>query len=311
MKVVFFGSSSFSVPPLQSISSIVSCVVTRKAKPKGRGYLLEDTEVKREAINLRLPVIEIDSFKDEAMKELEGLKPELFVVASFGLIIPKWVLDIPSIGPVNIHPSLLPKYRGPSPIQWSILNGDTETGITFIRMNEKMDAGNILYQETMVIEPEDNVITLSERLSKRSAEILPGFLYEAGATGLKEGLAQDHDQATFTPILNKEIGRIDWSKGAEEILRQVRALVVWPTSYTFLDNMLLKVFDGVIKSEARGSGIIEPGTILEASKEGIHVYTGEGIFIIREVQLQNKKKMKAYDFFQGYRGLAGKLLKED
>ena len=161
MRVAFFGSSSFSVQPLQAISSLVTCVVTRKAKPKGRGYLLEDTEVKREAINLRLPVIEIDSFKDEAAKELGSMRPEFFVVASFGLIIPKWALDIPSMGPINIHPSLLPKYRGPSPIQWAIWNGETETGITLIRMNEKMDAGNILYRETMTIEPGDNVITLS------------------------------------------------------------------------------------------------------------------------------------------------------
>ena len=144
MNVVFFGSSSFSVPILESIASFVSCVVTKKGKPKGRGYLLEDSEVKRAATALRLPVVEIESFKDQAAGEIEAYKPSLFVVASFGLIIPRWALEIPSIGPVNVHPSLLPKYRGPSPIQWALWNGDKETGITFIRMNEKMDAGNIL-----------------------------------------------------------------------------------------------------------------------------------------------------------------------
>jgi len=311
MKVVFFGSSSFSVQPLQSISSLVSCVVTRKAKPKGRGYLLEDTEVKREAINLRLPVIEIDSFKDEAVKELESIRPEFFVVASFGLIIPKWVLDIPSMGPINIHPSLLPKYRGPSPIQWALRNGDTVTGITFIRMNEKMDAGNILYQETISIEPDDNAITLSERLSKRSAEILPGFLHETGANGLQEGLAQNHNQATFTPIITKKMGRIDWSKGAEEILRQVRAFVVWPTAYTFLDGLLLKIFAGAFKESDQGKEGVIPGTIIDVTKDGIQVFTGSGILVIKELQLQNKKRMKAHDFSHGYSGLAGKVLKED
>jgi methionyl-tRNA formyltransferase len=311
MKVVFFGSSSFSVQPLQSISTLVTCVVTRKAKPKGRGYLLEDTEVKREAINLRLPVIEIDSFKDEAIKELESIRPEFFVVASFGLIIPKWVLDIPSMGPINIHPSLLPKYRGPSPIQWALWNGDAETGITFIRMNEKMDAGNILYQETMTIEPDDNVITLSERLSKRSAEILPGFLHETGVNGLQEGLAQNQDQATFTPIISKEMGKIEWSKGAEEILRQVRALVAWPIAYTFLDGLFLKIFAGTVKESDQGKEGMIPGTIMDVTKEGIQVFTGSGVLVIKELQLQNKKRMKAYDFSQGYRGLAGKVLKED
>ncbi len=312
MKVAFFGSSSFSVPPLRAISSFVSCVVTRKAKPKGRGYLLEDTEVRREAENLRLPVIEIDSFKDVVIKELVSLQPDLFVVASFGLIIPKWVLDIPSTGPINIHPSLLPKYRGPSPIQWAIWNGDAETGITIMRINEKMDAGNILYQEIMVIEPEDNANTLSERLSKRSAEILPGFLEKIALNGLQEGLIQDHDKATFTPILTKEMGKIDWLKNAAEILRQVRAIIDWPTAYTFLDGLLLKVFEGiVVEDEMQDVGrSTVPGTIFAVSKEGIHVQTGSGIFIITELQLQNKKRMKAYDFSRGYRGLERKVLKE-
>jgi methionyl-tRNA formyltransferase len=310
MKVVFFGSSSFSVPPLQAISSMVSCVVTRKTKPKGRGYLLEDTEVKREAMNLRLPVIEIDSFKDEAIKELESSRPDLFVVASFGLIIPQWVLDIPSMGPINIHPSLLPKYRGPSPIQWALWNGDKETGITFIRMNEKMDAGNILYQERTMVEPGDNGIILSERLSKRSAEILTTFLSDIALNGLQEGLAQDHALATFTPILTKEMGKIDWSKSGEEILRQVKALVIWPTAHTFLDGLFLKVFDGAFKESSHGSGE-NPGKIIEVTKDGIQVLTGFGIFVIKELQLQNKIRMRAYDFAQGYRWLAGKVLKED
>lgn len=310
MKVVFFGSSSFSVPPLQAISSMVSYVVTRKTKPKGRGYLLEDTEVKREATKLGLPVIEIDTFKDEAIKELESSGPDLFVVASFGLIIPQWVLDISSIGPINIHPSLLPKYRGPSPIQWALWNGDAETGITFIRMNEKMDAGNILYQERTMIEPGDNAIILSERLSKRSAEILTAFLRDIALNGLLEGLAQEHALATFTPILTKEMGKIDWSKSGEEILRQVKALVVWPTAYTSLDGLFLKVFDGAFKEGGVGSGE-NPGKIIEITKDGIQVLTGFGIFVIKELQLQNKKRMMAYDFAQGYRGLAGKVLKED
>jgi len=311
MKVAFFGSSSFSVPPLQSIASHISCIVTRKAKPKGRGYLLEDTEVRREAINLQLPVIEIDSFKDEAIKELESLRPDLFVVASFGLIIPKWALEIPSIGPINIHPSLLPKYRGPSPIQWTLLNGDGETGITIMRINEKMDAGNILYQETMVVESGDNALTLSERLSKRSAEMLPGFLEQVAANGLQEGFVQDHDKATFTPILTKEMGKIDWLKSNSEILRQVRAFVAWPTAYTFLDGLMVKVFEGIsIEDKRQDERSAIPGTIFEISKDGIHVYTGSGVFVIKELQLQNKKRMKAYDFSQGYRGLSGKVLKK-
>jgi methionyl-tRNA formyltransferase len=234
------------------------------------------------------------------------------VVASFGLIIPKWALEIPSIGPINIHPSLLPKYRGPSPIQWTLWNGDAETGITIMRINEKMDAGNILYQETMVVEPWDNAITLSERLSKRSAEMLPGYIDQVAANGLQEGLVQDHDKASYTPILTKEIGSIHWEKSAAEVLRQVRAFVAWPTAYTFLDGLMLKVFEGIsMEDERQVERLAIPGTILKISKEGIHVCTGSGIFVIKELQLQNKKGMKAYDFSQGYRGLSGKVLKKD
>jgi len=310
MNVVFFGSSGFSIPILESIVSFVSCVVTRKRKPKGRGYLLEDSEVKRAATALRLPVIEIESFKDQAVQEIEAYKPGLFVVASFGLIIPRWALEVPSIGPVNVHPSLLPKYRGPSPIQWALWNGDKETGITFIRMNEKMDAGNILYQETTVIEPDDTLVTLSDRLSRRSAEILPGFIQDIRVHGLKEGAPQNHEEATFTPIITKEMGKIDWTREATEIERQIRALVAWPTAYTFLDGSAFKIFDASAERGNRSGGLPRPGTIIDVHKNGLDVWTGAGVLTVREVQLQSRKRMKAYDFARGYRGLAGKILGE-
>ena len=147
MNLLFFGSSSFSVPALVALRSSISCVVTKKTKPKGRGYLLEDNEVKRAALSLGLPVREIGSFKDEEAASLGELKPDLLVVVSFGLIIPRWFLDLAAMGAINVHPSLLPKYRGPSPMQWAIWNGEEETGITVIRMSERMDAGDILYQE--------------------------------------------------------------------------------------------------------------------------------------------------------------------
>ena len=151
MRTIFFGSSGFSVPILKSIAQHTICVVTKKARPKGRGYSLDDNEVKKTAEELDLPLIEIDSFKDDIVKTLPDYRPDLFVVASFGLIVPKWVLDMPSEGPINVHPSLLPLYRGPSPIQWAILSGDEMTGITLIRMNEKMDEGDIIYQEQVMI----------------------------------------------------------------------------------------------------------------------------------------------------------------
>jgi len=305
MNIIYFGSSSFSVPPLKYVSSYVSCVVTKKAKPKGRGYLLEDNEVKKTALELSLPIIEIESFKDDAVQHLKDYTPDLFIVASFGLIIPRWVLDIASMGAINIHPSLLPLYRGPSPIQWALLKGDEETGITLINMNEKMDAGNIIYQENMVISEKDNFFTLSNRLSGRSAEILVDIVDAIKIEGMIEGAEQRHETATFTHIITKEMGKIDWSKSALEIVRQIKAFVLWPTVYTILDGVFLKIFDGEIFGSGRKA---LPGTILETIKDGIVVQTGNGAMIAREVQLQNKKRMNAFEFANGYRGLIGKIL---
>jgi methionyl-tRNA formyltransferase len=305
VKIIYFGSSAFSVPLLRSVLPFVTCVVTRKAKPKGRGYNLEANEVKSIAAEQGLPVIEIDSFKEEAARELERYKPDFLVVASFGLIVPKWVLEIPSIGPVNVHPSLLPRYRGPAPIQWALWNGEKETGVTFIRMNEKMDEGNILFQERTGIDERDNAVTLSEKLANRAAELLRGFLEGAVRDGLEEGAVQESGAATYTPIVTKEMGQIDWTLGALEATRQVKALVQWPTAYTHLDGSLLKVFDADVHDSV---ALPDAGLITAVSREGFLVATPNGTVLVREVQIENKKRLSAYQFAQGYRKLAGKRL---
>lgn len=305
MRILFFGSSAFSVPSLRSIHSSISCVVTRKAKPKGRGYLLEDGEVKQAARDLGLSLVELESFKDQAARDLAGLAPDLLVVVSFGLIIPKWFLEVARVGAINIHPSLLPRYRGPAPIQWVLHNGERETGITIIKMNERMDAGDILYQESFAIAGEEDAESLSERLARRSAAILPGFIERIAENGLPPGIAQRDEEATYTPMISREMGRIDWSVPAEGIVWQVRALVSWPTAYTSLDGRLLKVFQASIgPREVCG----EPGTITEIAPEGLVVATARGSVIVREVQIENRKRMRAADFSRGYRGMLGKRL---
>ncbi len=306
MRIVFFGSSGFSVPSLQKISDSVVAVVTKKARPKGRGYRLDDNEVKRTAGEMGLPLIEIDSFKDEEARSLAGHNPDLFIVVSFGLMVPKWALDIPSEGPVNIHPSLLPLYRGPSPIQWTLLNGDPMTGVTLIRMNEKMDEGDIIYQEQVAVRDDDNYITLSERLSRKAADTLPGLIEDIDVRGMTKGSRQDHSVATYAPMITKEMGRIDWRKSAGEADRQVRAFVKWPAAFTTLDGKLLKIYDSIADDTAQAQD--PPGTITEITKEGLCVSTAKGTLIIRELQLENKKRMFAYDFSKGYRGLQGKSL---
>ncbi len=306
MKIVYFGSSLFSVPPLMAVLPSVSCVVTRRAKPKGRGYHVEANDVKKIASEAGIPLIEIDSFKDEAAGQLRDLKPDFLVVASFGLMIPDWALSIATVGPVNIHPSLLPRYRGPSPIQWALWNGERETGITLIKMNEKMDEGNILHQEIMAIDAGDSMITLSARLAARAGEILPGFLEEMKTKGMMEGVVQSGELATYTPIIAKEMGKIDWSLGALEIIRQIKALVLWPTAYTYLEGKLLKIFDAHIYDDSAVSA--EAGIVMEVTKAGFLVGTPNGTLRITEVQLENKKRLSAYQFAQGYRGLVGKRL---
>lgn len=305
MKIAFFGSSSFSVPPLQSIASQVAAVITKKARPKGRGYLLGDNEVKRTAGDLGLPVVEIESFKSDDAAALTGLDVDLFVVASFGLIIPGPTLARPAIGAINVHPSLLPKYRGPSPIQWALLRGDTATGLTVIRMTERMDAGPIVYQETAPIGAEENAIALSARLSSRAAEILPALIGDIEGRRAIPAVAQAEEEATYCPVLDKGMGLIDWNDDAAAVVRRVRAFVEWPTAYTYLDNKMLKVHEAAVLA---AQGPHEAGRVLALSKEGFIVSAGKDAVLLRDVQLENKKRVSGRDFANGYRHLVGKVL---
>jgi methionyl-tRNA formyltransferase len=306
MSVIFFGSSAFSVPSLIALKASVSHVVTRRTKPKGRGYLLEDNAVKKAALSIGLPVIEIDSFKDEAAKQIADLKPALVVVASFGLIIPKWFLDVPRIGSLNVHPSLLPKYRGPAPMQWTIWNREKETGVTIIEMSERMDAGDIVYQEQTAMAPDEDAASLSDRLSTRAGELLPDIVRDARANGI-HGVPQHDEEATYTPMITKEMGQIDWHVSCIEVMQQIRALVLWPTAYTTLEGKGLKVFE--VRMGSDQSTQAEPGTITGVTSEGIVVACTEGTVTLREVQLENRKRMAAGDFARGYRQIIGKQLK--
>jgi len=306
MRIVFFGSSAFSVPSLLGIRDSVVAVVTRKARPRGRGYQIDDNEVKSAALSLGLPLIEIDSFRDEEARSIAGYHPDLYVVVSFGLIVPKWALDIPSIAPLNIHPSLLPRYRGPSPMQWALLNGDAITGVTFIRMNEKMDEGDIIAQEEVAIEKDDDYITLSKRLSEQAAQMLQKIVDGIGRHGMIGGRVQDQTTATYAPIITKEMGRIDWTLSAARVDCLVKAFVAWPTAFTYLDGKLLKIYASSVDESVEAGA--SAGTVTGVTKAGLEVATGKGLLIVKEVQLENKKRMKAYDFARGYRNLQDKVL---
>lgn len=304
MKICFFGSSSFSVPSLISIRDYVTLVVTKKAKPKGRGYLIDDNEVKKCAISFGLDVVEIGSFSDEEAKKIMLSDFDLFVTVSFGLILPKEILQIPKLGAINVHPSLLPKYRGPSPIQTAILEGEKTTGITIIRMGSRVDAGNILYQEKIDIYEEDDAPSLSERLSKRSSEILCEFLKKIERNGLEEGVPQNEALATYTKPIKKEMAKIDWSESSFRIANMIRAYAGWPCAYTYLDGKLLKIHKAKVFDMA---SFETPGRIILVLKEGIVCSTGEGTILLCEVQLEGKRRLSAYEFAIGQRGLVGKI----
>ncbi|MCX7857159.1 MAG: methionyl-tRNA formyltransferase [Deltaproteobacteria bacterium] len=305
MTICFFGSSSFSVPSLYALRDKITLVVTKKAKPKGRGYTVDDNEVKKTALSLGLIVLEIDSFKDEEANKIEMYEFDLIVTVSFGLIIPEKILKMPKLAPINVHPSLLPKYRGPSPIQATILNGDKETGITIIKMVKKMDAGNILFQEKVEIRDDDDAISLGERLSRRAAEILKDFVDVIEKEGIKEGIVQDERLATYTKMVTKEEAKIDWTKSSYEIVNMVRAYAGWPVAYTYLDGKLLKIHKARVYNLTTSEN---PGKIVLVTRDGILCATGDGVVLINEVQLENRRKMSAYDFANGVKGIVGKTL---
>jgi methionyl-tRNA formyltransferase len=214
-------------------------------------------------------------------------------------------LEIPSIGSINVHPSLLPKYRGPAPIQWAIWNGERQTGITIIKMSEKMDEGDILYQERFGIGTTEDAQVLSEKLSERTAGILPDFLSSIEKNGLPAGVPQCKEEVTYAPMVTKEMGRILWAVDEDRIVRQVRALVTWPTAYTFIEGKLLKVFSVIHGHRTEEA---EPGTVLEILPDGLLVAALSGSVLLQGVQLENRRRMAAAEFARGYRGIIGKKM---
>ena len=301
-RIVFFGTPDFAVPPLREFlkgPDRVVAVVTQPDRPKGRGRKVIPSPVKELASSQGLNVFQPERVKEGAFQErLQEMQPDLFVVVAYGQILPKALLVLPRHGAVNVHASLLPKYRGAAPIAWSILKGEEVTGVTTMMMDEGMDTGDILLQAEVALGERETSETLHDRLAGLGARLLLDTL-----EGLKGGTVrrrpQDHSKATYAPIMKKEDGRIDWTKGAEEIDRQVRAFHPWPGAFTYWDGKLLKIYLG----EVRGGGSIpkrETGEVVWVGSDFIEVLTGKGAFCIREAQLEGGKKMAVRDFLAGH-----------
>jgi methionyl-tRNA formyltransferase len=299
MKIVFFGSDDFAAAHLEALMGsaceVLGCV-TQPDRPKGRGMKVVLSAVKERAQEHRIPVWQPEDLKDGPfVNELKKLRADLFVVIAYGQFLPPEIFHLPPLGAINVHASLLPKYRGAAPINWAIIRGEKETGISVIRINERMDAGDILAQSAIVIGPEDTAVTLRAKMIKLG----PGVLLKTVRDIKKNsGTKQEDRLATLAPKLTKELGAVQWAKPACDIARLVRGLLPWPSAYTFYKGKILKVLEAQVIGGHFPT--VEPGTVLEMSKNGITVATGRGALIMKKVHFQDSKPMGAYDFVIGH-----------
>jgi methionyl-tRNA formyltransferase len=300
MRIVFMGTPEFAVPSLEALlksGDPVVGIVTQPDRPKGRGQRLSPSPVKIIAQREQLPLLQPIKMKDAAfMAELSSWQPDVIAVAAFGRILPPAILSLPPRGCINVHGSLLPKYRGAGPIQWAIINGETETGITTMLMDEGMDTGAMLLQKKIAIGPEDTAGSLSSRLADLGGRLLLETLAQLKA-GTLTPRPQDHSQATLAPLLKKEDGAIDWRLSAAMIANRIRGLTPWPGAYTFLktDRWMISRATAIDENTT-----LAPGEITAVTKEAIHVATGKGVLAIHELQPANGRRMPAAQYVAGH-----------
>jgi len=307
LNLVFCGTPQFAVPTLEKLVAAghrVHLVVTQPDRPKGRGLELVASPVKQSAQKLDLPITQPDKIKtnDEFRARLAAIKPDAIVVVGYGRIIPQWMLDLPHLGNINLHASLLPKYRGAAPIQWAIANGETVTGVTTMRIDPGLDTGDILLQREQPIAPEDTAVTLAPALAAIGADLIAETLQgqEAGTIHPK---LQDNSQATLAPILKKEDGLIDFLRTAQEIFNRLRGFQPWPGAYTKFRRKQLQI----LKAQPAGEDV--PEGELRVSGDRLFVGCGQNSSLeLLELQLEGKKRTAARDFIHGYRPKAGDRL---
>lgn len=310
LRIVFMGSASFAVPSLAALADagfVIPLVVTRADKPSGRGLELSETPVKRLAVARGLPILQPKTLRTvEVQDQIAAARADLIVVAAYGRILPPEILDPPRFGCINVHGSLLPRWRGAAPVQWSVIRGDPETGITIMRMDPGLDTGPILLKAATPIAPDDTAATVYDRL----AAMGPALLLEALAgviDGTLQAVAQDATLATLAPPLQKETGRIDWTRSSREIIDLVRGVEPWPGAYTYgTKDLRLRVFPS-LKAEI-DTPATPPGTVLLVDGDGAVVRTGDGAVRICEVQPAGSRRMTAREAAAGRRLQVGDVL---
>ena len=307
--IIFMGTPDFAVPTLQALVQNgydVALVVTQPDRPKGRGRQLAAPPVKVNALELNLDILQPSTLKNKKFIDQIGrIQPDFLVVIAFGHLLTETILQLPKFGAINIHASLLPKYRGPAPIQWAIINGERQTGVTTMLMDKGLDTGDILLAKKEPIFAEDTSADLHDRLALSSADLLIKTL-EGYASRKIKPIPQDHSQATYAPLLKKQDGYIDWKKPAEELHSFIRGMTPWPGAFTYHHQKRLKVLRAALVLE----NVSEPGgTILPGFADELRVATGKDALSILEIQAPSGKQLAIADFLRGYPLPPGTILK--
>jgi methionyl-tRNA formyltransferase len=305
MRIVFMGTPDFAVPSLEALlrsHDQVVGVVSQPDRPKGRGHQLVAPPVKLVAERAAIPVLQPLKIRTpEFLQALSAWQPDVIAVAAYGRILPPMILRLPPMGCVNVHGSLLPKYRGAAPVQWAVIKGETETGITTMLMDEGMDTGPMLLQGKLDIWPDDTAGTLAPRLAELGGRLLVETIAQLKA-GTLTPKKQDDGQATMAPLLKKEDGLIDWTMNATSLADRVRGLSPWPGAYTFFGGERWNIWKA---ASTVGATTEMPGTIVTVDKQAIVVTTGAGLLDVREIQTANSKRMSVAQFLAGHRVTPG------
>ena len=308
MRIVYMGTPDFAVNPLRALAEAgyeVVGVVTQPDKPKGRGKTMMSTPVKEEALKHGYPVYQPVKVREpEFMETLKALEPDIIVVAAFGQIIPGSILELPKFGCINIHASLLPKYRGAAPIQQAVIDGEKESGVTIMKMGTGLDTGDMISKIVVPITPSETGGSLFDKLAEAGAELLIKTLphiFDGTAVYEKQ---PEESPTPYAGMITKQMGKMDFSKSAKELERLVRGLNPWPSAFTFWNGKTLKVWESFVTEDADASGL-EPGTVVKTDKNGIYVACGQGVLVLSQVQLEGKKRMDADAFLRGCKIDAG------
>jgi len=298
-RIIFLGTPDYAVPSLIALHQTdhqIPLVITQPDRPKGRGKKLQPPPVKKKALELGLNVLQPQSVNtSECVDQINALNPDLLVVVAFGQLLKKSVLDISKNGVLNVHPSILPKYRGPAPIQWAIIDGCSETGVSIMQLDEGLDTGDILQIEQVIIAPEETAGMLHDRLSTIGAQLLVDTINQLSNNKISPK-PQDHSLATYARLLKKKDGQIQWNQPSQSIINCIRGMNPWPGAYTFLDNKRIKIFKA---KEINVSEKSSPGTLLNAFPDELWIATGDGAISILEIQSESGKRMPIANFLRG------------